>query len=134
MRLYGTLCVLVYFGWNPLISHARSPNKLLKSLIAVRKFWLKLKMHICSLQYKWYHKKYMHTIITFSFIHFVGSNFSSCISSGKVISDIFCLPSNYRKEVPPKSKSNSVWHNIILLTLFQQMVPSMCSSSFQSQK
>jgi len=37
------------------------------------------------------------------FVHSVGSDFSSCITTGQVISDVFCLPSNYRKEVPPKT-------------------------------
>jgi hypothetical protein len=44
-------------------------------------------------------------LFVFSFVHFAGSSFQRCLTDGQVLSDVFCLPSNYRKDVPPKSKN-----------------------------
>ena len=37
-------------------------------------------------------------------VSFVRSDYNTCLRTGQVVSDVFCLPSNYRKDVPPKSK------------------------------
>jgi hypothetical protein len=33
-----------------------------------------------------------------------GSVFSDCIKDGLLVSEVFCLPNNYRKDVPPTSE------------------------------
>ena len=42
----------------------------------------------------------------FGVVSFVRSDFNTCLKTGQVVSDVFCLPSNYRKDVPPKSKKS----------------------------
>ena len=47
-------------------------------------------------------------------VSFVRSDYNTCLRTGQVVSDVFCLPSNYRKDVPPKSKKGL---NVLNLTL-----------------
>ena len=42
----------------------------------------------------------------FGVVSFVRSDYNTCLKTGQVVSDVFCLPSNYRKDVPPKSKKS----------------------------
>ena len=45
------------------------------------------------------------------FVLNVGDDFLGCSRSAKLISEVFCLPTSYRKEVPPKSKLRNIsWY------------------------
>ena len=33
------------------------------------------------------------------------SDYEACLSTGQVVSDVFCLPTSYRKDVPPSSET-----------------------------
>ena len=52
-----------------------------------------------SISLYWYILKFVFARIVIN----VGDDFLGCVQTGKVISDVFCLPSSYRREVPPKS-------------------------------
>ena len=40
----------------------------------------------------------------FGLVSFVlGTDYRECLKTSQVVSDVFCLPNNYRKEVPPTS-------------------------------
>merc|ERR1719471_1596584 len=40
--------------------------------------------------------------VLFGLVSFVlGTDYRECLKTSQVVSDVFCLPNNYRKEVPP---------------------------------
>ena len=71
------------------------------------------------------------------FVLNAGDDFLGCAQSAALLSDVFCLPSSYRRETPPKSKlrkiSRYVWSDIEN-SILQQMDPSMYFSNCQSRK
>ena len=64
----------------------------------------------------------------------VATNYEECLRTGQVISDVFCLPDTYRKDVPPHSKK--ICCNFYSFKLLQPQPRglSTSSSSFPSRK
>ena len=64
--------------------------------------------------------------------------FNRCTRDALVVSEVFCLPSDYRKDVPPPSKKKflkSEFQFIKSFPLFQSMMgPFPCTLKFPSVK
>ena len=105
------LCLNCFcFTHNVRVSRELQPvifsNELLQNMET--QFWSETNNSIHNSSLRIFHNKVR--LICFScsllagWVSSVASNYEECLRTGQVISDVFCLPDTYRKDVPPHSK------------------------------